>query len=204
MTQTKTATESVAIKDGILFVSTAPTGGEPEVAGDTAYAEIVAETIKLAALTTEPRVKVILAKACIEVHKHPGGTVSVCYEQGAPIVKSLQRMVRKLARQTSSKASHHTTNERAEPRKQPTSAELEQQLATWPHPTGTPVRYWPGAREGEPRRSSTQGSSTILGGHTAGVFIAGAGFVALSHVEVDMPKSAFPLPLEHADARTPV
>jgi hypothetical protein len=106
----KTSTESAAAKDGILYVHTAPTGGDPEVAGDTAYAEFVDETIKLAAITTEPKVKVILAKACIEVHKHPAGTISVVYRQGAPIVKSLQRMVRKLARANASKAAHHTTN----------------------------------------------------------------------------------------------
>jgi hypothetical protein len=34
----------------------------------------------------------------------------VVYEQGAPIVKSLQRMVRRLARHSASRASHHTTN----------------------------------------------------------------------------------------------
>jgi hypothetical protein len=108
--QLKTKTESAADKDGILYVRTTPTGGEPEAAGDTAYAEIVTETMKLAALTTEPKVKVILAKACVEVHKAPGGTISVVYEQGAPIVKSLQRMVRKLARANAAKAQHHTTN----------------------------------------------------------------------------------------------
>jgi hypothetical protein len=108
--QLKTKTESAADKDGIIYVRTTPTGGEPEAAGDTAYAEIVTETMKLAALTTEPKVKVILAKACVEVHKAPGGTISVVYEQGAPIVKSLQRMVRKLARANAAKAQHHTTN----------------------------------------------------------------------------------------------
>jgi hypothetical protein len=110
--QPKTKTESAADKDGILYVRTTPTGGEPEAAGDTAYAEIVTETIKLAALTTEPKVKIILAKVCVEVHKAPGGTISVVYEQGAPIVKSLQRMVRMLARHNAAKAKaqHHTTN----------------------------------------------------------------------------------------------
>lgn len=107
---TQPTTQSAATKDGILYVSTAPTGKEPEVAGDTTYAELVAETIKLAALTTEPKVKIVLAKACIEVHKHPAGTISVVYVQGAPIVKSLQRMVRRLARASENKASHHTTN----------------------------------------------------------------------------------------------
>lgn len=110
MTQTRTTTESAANKDGILYVITIPTEGEPEVAGDTAYAEIVAETIKLAALTEEPRVKVILAKACVEVHKHPNKTIGVVYEQGAAVVKSLQRMLRKLARANPAKATHHTTN----------------------------------------------------------------------------------------------
>jgi hypothetical protein len=106
----KTKTETAAGKDGILYVRTTPTGGEPEAAGDTAYEAIVTETIKLAALTTEPKVKVILAKACVEVHKAPGGTISVVYEQGAPIVKSLQRMVRKLARANTGKPTSHTTN----------------------------------------------------------------------------------------------
>jgi hypothetical protein len=110
MTQVRITTEAAAAKDGILFVSVAPTGGESETAGDTAYAPMVAETIKLAALTTEPRVKVVLAKVCIEVHKQPTGTISVVYGQGRPIVKSLQRIVRCLARHSASKDSHHTTN----------------------------------------------------------------------------------------------
>jgi hypothetical protein len=106
----RTSTESAASKDGILYVITIPTEGEPEVAGDTAYADIVAETMKLATLTTEPKVKVILAKACVEVHKHPDKMIGVVYEQGAAVVKSLQRMLRKLARSTANKATHHTTN----------------------------------------------------------------------------------------------
>ena len=110
MTQLQTTTQSAASKDGILYIVTAPEGGDPEVAGDTAYAELVAETVKLAALTDEPKVKVVLDKACIEVHKHPNVTISVVYEQGAPIVKSLQRTVRRLARRTVVKGSHHTTN----------------------------------------------------------------------------------------------
>lgn len=108
--QLKTPTENAAAKDGILYVRTAPTGGELEVAGDTAYEAIVDATIKLAGLTEEPKVKVELAKACIEVHKTTGGTISVVYRQGAPIVKSLQRMVRRMARANASKAQHHTTN----------------------------------------------------------------------------------------------
>ncbi len=103
MTQRKITTESAATKDGILFVSTTPKGGEPELAGDATYAELVASIVNLAARTDEPKVKVELAKVCIEVHKQPNKTVAVVYQKGAPIVKSLQRMVRKLGRPSATK-----------------------------------------------------------------------------------------------------
>jgi len=48
---------------------------------------------------------------------------------------------------------------------------------------GAAVRYWCGAREGEPSRGQTSSEAYILGGHTAGVHVPCAGFIALSHVE---------------------
>jgi hypothetical protein len=104
MTQHRITTESAATKDGILFVSSTPEGGEPELAGDTAYAELVAETIKLVARTDdEPKIRVVLSKVCIEVQKQPHKTVAIVYRQGSAIVKSLQRMARKLGRQNETK-----------------------------------------------------------------------------------------------------
>ncbi len=97
----KTTTKSVATKDGILFVSTTQPGGQPEFAGDATYADLVAETINLAARAGEPRLKVVLSQVCIEVHKQTSTTIAVVYLQGRPIVKSLQRMVRQLARPSS-------------------------------------------------------------------------------------------------------
>ncbi len=70
-------------------------------------------------------------------------------------------------------------------RQPPTAEELERQVDAWTHPEGTAVRFWPGAREGEPRVGVTSSTACILGGHTAGVYITPGGFVALSHVEVE-------------------
>lgn len=50
-------------------------------------------------------------------------------------------------------------------------------------PVGSPVYYWPGAREGEPRKSVTRSEAWLLGGHTPVVMVEGyAGGIALSHV----------------------
>jgi hypothetical protein len=53
-------------------------------------------------------------------------------------------------------------------------------------PEGTMVRYWRGAREGEPSGTGrTRCPAQVLSGHTAVVWIEGfRGCVALSHVEV--------------------
>jgi hypothetical protein len=40
----------------------------------------------------------MLTNVCVEVHKHPAQTIGVVYQQGAPVVKSMQRMLRRLAR----------------------------------------------------------------------------------------------------------
>lgn len=52
------------------------------------------------------------------------------------------------------------------------------------HTTPTPVRYWPGVKEGKGKLGITRGKAELLGGHTAVVWIQGvAGCVALSHVQ---------------------
>jgi hypothetical protein len=48
---------------------------------------------------------------------------------------------------------------------------------------GDAVRYWPGLREGPGKVGRLKTSARVLGGHTAGVYIEGEGFHALSHVE---------------------
>lgn len=50
-------------------------------------------------------------------------------------------------------------------------------------PVGTHVLYWPGAREGEGRKSITRSKAWLLGGHTPVVMVEGyAGGIALTHV----------------------
>jgi len=50
-------------------------------------------------------------------------------------------------------------------------------------PVGSPVYYWPGVREGEPRKGVTRSAAWLLGGHTPVVLIEGyAGGIALTHV----------------------
>jgi len=50
-------------------------------------------------------------------------------------------------------------------------------------PIGSPVLYWPGAFEGEGRKSVTRSAAWLLGGHTPVVMVEGyAGGIALSHV----------------------
>lgn len=51
-------------------------------------------------------------------------------------------------------------------------------------PVGTPVRYWPGWRAGEPISSRTRSRATVLG-DTAVVWVEGyASCIALSHVSL--------------------
>lgn len=50
-------------------------------------------------------------------------------------------------------------------------------------PIGSPVLYWPGAREGEGRKSVTRSEAWLLGSHTPVVMVEGyPGGIALSHV----------------------
>lgn len=50
-------------------------------------------------------------------------------------------------------------------------------------PVGTPALFWPGAREGEGRKSATRSPAWLLGGHTPVVMVEGyPGGIALSHV----------------------
>lgn len=53
-------------------------------------------------------------------------------------------------------------------------------------PVGTPVRFWPGVRNAEPKLGNVRSKAWVLGGHTAVVKVTGyAGGIALSHVESD-------------------
>lgn len=50
-------------------------------------------------------------------------------------------------------------------------------------PIGTPVLYWPGALEGEGRKSRTRSAAWMLGDHTPVVMVEGyAGGIAITHV----------------------
>lgn len=50
-------------------------------------------------------------------------------------------------------------------------------------PEGTPVRYWTGAREGSGQTGRTRSAASVLGGHTAVVWVTGHGAcIALTHV----------------------
>ena len=53
-------------------------------------------------------------------------------------------------------------------------------------PVGSPVRYWPGARQGEGKVSTTRTRAQVLGGHTPVVWVeAEAGCIALTHVDAE-------------------
>lgn len=52
------------------------------------------------------------------------------------------------------------------------------------HPVGTPVRYWPGVRQGEGRISTTRTPAWTLGSGAALVSVEGyPGGIALTHIE---------------------
>ncbi len=52
------------------------------------------------------------------------------------------------------------------------------------HPIGTPVKFWPGLREGDGLDSQTRSGAWLVGGHTPVVLIENyAGGIALTHVE---------------------
>jgi hypothetical protein len=64
-------------------------------------------------------------------------------------------------------------------------------------PVGSPVFYWPGVREGEPRKSVTRSAAWLLGGHSPVVLVEGyAGGIALSHVMGYDPNSTVTPPAE--------
>lgn len=51
---------------------------------------------------------------------------------------------------------------------------------------GTPVRYWPGLKEGEGRRSRTRSEAWALPSGAAVVMVENhSGAIALTHVEID-------------------
>ena len=53
------------------------------------------------------------------------------------------------------------------------------------HPVGTKVRYWKGAREGDPSGvAQTRVPAQVLSGHTAVVWVVGEpACIAMSHVQ---------------------
>ncbi|MEU8623253.1 hypothetical protein [Streptomyces sp. NPDC048669] len=66
-------------------------------------------------------------------------------------------------------------------------------VARWnkAHPVGTPVRVWTGAREGDGTPTRTRSAASVLGGHTAVVWVEGHGAcIALSHVDPDPDHTA--------------
>lgn len=73
--------------------------------------------------------------------------------------------------------------------KRPSKKAMEKAVAEWntKHPSGTEVVCWPGVRAGQGLEGETTSEAMILGGHTAGVYVAGRGFMALSHVEAVRP-----------------
>lgn len=68
------------------------------------------------------------------------------------------------------------------------SADLAAEVTDWndANAVGTVVRYWRGAKSGEPSGvGETVSRAAVLGGHTAVIWINGcSGCIALSHVEV--------------------
>jgi hypothetical protein len=59
-------------------------------------------------------------------------------------------------------------------------ADCDQFNAT--HKPGDPIRFWSGLIEGEPREGVIRYGACIMGGHTAVVYVAGVGSIALSHI----------------------
>jgi hypothetical protein len=51
-------------------------------------------------------------------------------------------------------------------------------------PVGTPVAYWTGDRQGQPKTGCTRTPAHLLGGHTPVVWISGQpSAIALTHVD---------------------
>ena len=70
-------------------------------------------------------------------------------------------------------------------------------VATWNanHPIGTPVRYWPGVREGAGRVGITRTPAWLMGKKWPAVSVSGyAGGIHLTHVEVVDPALDAPAP----------
>lgn len=64
-------------------------------------------------------------------------------------------------------------------------------------PVGTRVRYWTGLRKGPGKESITRTVASVLGGHTAVVWVEGKGAcIALTHVERIWPNVK---PCPHCD-----
>jgi hypothetical protein len=87
---------SAAAHDGILFVSVTPTGKSPTTAGDPTHEPITNATIDLTGKVPDKQLKLVMSKLCVEVHREPGCTVAIAFVPGHPVVKSIQRMMRKL------------------------------------------------------------------------------------------------------------
>jgi len=94
--------------DGILFVRVKSLSGHHcKDAGDASHAELAEQAIKMCELEfaaasggdkTGLLVKVVLDKRSLEVCRFKHCYVMVCYESGSKSVKSLQRMIRRVAR----------------------------------------------------------------------------------------------------------
>ena len=69
----------------------------------------------------------------------------------------------------------------------PSAAKLRRDVQAWNarHPgEGHCVRVWMGYLSSEYAMAVTTSPATVLGGHTAGVYVTPGGFVSLAHVEV--------------------
>ena len=78
------------------------------------------------------------------------------------------------------------------------SAQAEVDAWNDAHPVGTSVRYWTGLREGRGKPSTTRTEASVLGGHTAVVWVVGEpACIALTHIET-IPESSEqePVPAE--------
>jgi len=71
------------------------------------------------------------------------------------------------------------------PVERPSKAEMDRDVLDWnsKYRPGQVVRFWRGLREGPGVLGTTSSEAMVLGGHTAGVYVTGAGFIALTRVE---------------------
>ena len=75
---------------------------------------------------------------------------------------------------------------RGRPRQAESIRRLTDRVMCWnmDFPPGTPVRVWPGFREGPGRITKTTTPAYVLGGHTPVVWVDGVrGCIALTHVQ---------------------